>query len=237
MMGMLSDTDEIEALVRERSGQDFWEIDDAIRYASATGLEEFRAVVVGDTLVLGAVVHDDDPSEDFWDTADGLGTLYSIDGAGEDGYYRRHEKLSAKIAALREDRVPFVMVECYEHSQVHYSVVGTGNYPDRMWDVGVRGVYVPCEDVQAAYHKAKYRKGGSEAAMKAVVKDANAILDEFSKYVNGDVWGTSVVNVDLNTGEASDDDSCWGFIGSDSAVEALEETVEGHVFSLKRLVA
>lgn len=59
------------------------------------------------------------------------------------------------------------------------------------------------------------------------LKDLNAILDEYNKWVTGDVWGVRVVT--FENGEEIEDESCWGCIGSEYALTELKGTFDAEV--------
>lgn len=61
--------------------------------------------------------------------------------------------------------------------------------------------------------------------LKVAEKYAQSCLDEYEKWCNGEVYGCVVTVFELSgdVWEEVDEDSCWGFIGSKYAEEALEE--------------
>jgi hypothetical protein len=127
--------------------------------------------------------------------------------------------------------VLFYFVEKYEHGNVHYSIVGTQNYPDRQWDVSSPcGVFVPCDDVQKTYKKAIKTQTPDEAA-KQFIQDSNNLLDTYSSWCNGEnyVTQTSVVSLKNHT---VDTNTCGGFIGYDFSKKYLKEEVSSLINSI-----
>jgi hypothetical protein len=110
----------------------------------------------------------------------------------------RDEFIEGAVAEHGYGRV--FVVECYEHTLVHYSPIGTVNYPDHQWDVRPSGVIIVPDDVTDPLEFAK------------------ATLDEYSSWRNGDVWGVISREVDADGNLVPDaSDECWGYIGSEYA--------------------
>lgn len=168
----------------------------------------------GDTLTVGYLTRYDDPG-DFWEDDDGAGDFRPFK-RGDDP-----EEILASITA--EGKIP-LLVQRYSHGLDHYSVASSRAYPDHQWDVGICGVMTPCEDVQEAYRKT-LAEAGPEAAVQKMVEDSNKVLDEYSKHCNGDVYGVVLETwkVEGQHVRAIDNESVWGFIGSEYALEELFE--------------
>lgn len=124
---------------------------------------------------------------------------------------RRYVSPHTHDEVLESDAV--FQVERYEHGLVSYSLVADGRgYVDRQWDVCTVGVIgVPA---------------GPEGYTNP--REAAAVwLDEYTKWCNGDVYGVVEAHYSRSSVEDSwalvDDvhDSCWGYIGSDVAQEAV----------------
>lgn len=154
------------------------------------------------------------------------------------------------LARAKFERKEALFVEKYEHGRVHYSVAGTGDYPDQQWDVGGAGVFIPCDDVQAKFRSAtrKAKKAVKEldiasvsydvdaasllrAPREEMIVDSNKVLDSYSDWCNGDVYGVVVEPVRWNSEDQSfeqvgDEDSCWGYIGHEHATKSLAETMD-----------
>ncbi|WP_432263011.1 hypothetical protein [Cupriavidus sp. TMH.W2] len=188
-------------------------------FADANDSYLFR---VEDRFVVGALVHDPDSSHcNPAENDDGFGTFTEFRSAGERDDY---------LAQVQhEDKLAFI-VDRYEHGRVHYSVNETANYPDRRWDVAPAGVFVPCDYVQEEFAKRRAElepeKGRHTAvayglAAKEFVKDANATLDEYSNWRNGEVYGVLVYEFDADGKEVSPPEECWGFIGHEYARDEL----------------
>lgn len=106
----------------------------------------------------------------------------------------------------------------YEHGQRHWSIQGTVNYPDMQWDgvrtAGFLEVVVP--DDEREWWEMRTSSDRLEAA--------KATIAEYTSWLNGEVYGYSLVNVReeqcdkgfTHTYEGEDvSDSCSGFIGWD----------------------
>lgn len=184
--------------------------------ASEQGFEDNLMIVKKNdgSLVIGYLVHDDE-SRDYWKDADGLGTLE---------VFRSETERDAYISEKTADGQVALIVDNYRHGQEHWSIQNTANYPDRRWDVAPRGVYVP--DAETVEHIRSTSKDEEEANAR-IVKDANAVLDEYSKTINGEVYGvvteTWVFDKERNGFEMTDEDSVWGHIGWEHAVDSLRE--------------
>lgn len=169
---------------------------------------------IGDRVHIGYITHDPDPG-DFWEGSEGLGSLR---------LFRTGDDPNALMDQYRKEGEAPLFVERYAHGAEHYSVAGTRDYPDRRWDVAVCGIFLPCEEVRDRYHKA-CNDGTPELARKDMVQDTNGVLDEYSRTVNGEVYGV-VVETLRREGDIlvrEDHDAVWGHIGADWAVEALAD--------------
>lgn len=179
-------------------------------------------------VVVGYLSYDPD-SGDYWNDSDNLGSLKIFRSQADRDAYT--EELDA------EGKISFV-VDKYSHGNVHYSVHQSRAYPDRQWDVAPSGVYVPCEDVQKDFKdnvaKAKqshdYSESTRSSLMATLIPDSNVILDEYSKWSNGDFFGVvaEVYSVDKESGRINriDSDECWGLIGMDYASQELGSKME-----------
>ena len=198
------------------------------------GLDEARGTVVGDELVVGVLVNDDSDACNPAQENDGFGELWLAErglrilelvNESHKRYPTRREH-EAIVADAEEAQHIWFWVEKYEHGQVHFSVANTRGYPDRMWDVGVCGIFVPCDDVQRRYHKDKYKRGGKALARQEAIRDSNLMLQEYTNWCNGEVYGVVITVIDLATGEAEEVDSCCGYIGAEYAERELEDKVQ-----------
>lgn len=120
----------------------------------------------------------------------------SHNGGGE---IARDEFYAEMVEAVGADHV--FIVDVYAHGSEHFSRANTANYPDRQWDVAPACILAVPPD---ATNPAEY---------------ADGVLDVFSKWANGDVWGV-IHNYVKADGTVVDDDSCYGFIGYKCAEKA-----------------
>lgn len=138
-------------------------------------------------------------------------------------------------------RMPLI-VNRYKHSNVHYSVINTRQYPDMQWDVAPCAVIVPSKDMLKEYRKQVKAgvKQGLDAdvveagALADIKKKCNVLLDEYSSWCNGEVYGVvheyfiispdGEVTKDENQGEVS-----WGYVGYDYAVRSMKEDIPNPV--------
>lgn len=162
---------------------------------------------------VGYLAHDEDPGEYEWAMDNGTGLLET---------FRTAWDRDQRKAELESEGKLVLVVDEYRHSGVHYSIANTACYPDRRWDVAPRCLFVPCDEIQAQYRACR-------ADMARVISDANAILDEYSRWCNGEVYGVIVETFqkDPETGfiEAIETDSCWGYIGYNETLDALKEQI------------
>lgn len=159
------------------------------------------------TIIVGCLKIDHDPL-DFFENDDGAGTFKE---------FRSVEDRDTFLSTLKKSSL-FYLVDKYEHGNVHYSVANTNNYPDQRWDVSHGcAVYIPCDYIQEEYKKAKKKMTVAEAKEK-FIKDSNSVLDSYSDFCNGEVYGYSVATFDKQ-GKLLNEDECWGFIGNKYANE------------------
>ena len=168
----------------------------------------------GDRVLVGYLSLDPEP-RDFWAESDGLGELKP---------FTRAEDPNALLERLTAEGTPWLLVERYSHGLDHYSVANTRAYPDRQWDVGLYGVFIPCEEVRDMYRD-RVKTDGEEDARAWLVEDTNGTLSEFSKCVNGEVYGVVLESWKITNGrpERTGTDAVWGHIGAEYAREALAE--------------
>lgn len=170
------------------------EVDLPVRFAPAEWIDPVVERDGGDLTVRYAV-QDEDPSyvDDPMDR-DGVTFVRFDNGRERDEWLDEHELGPRSF-----------LVERYEHGLVRYSVAYTGYYPDRRWDVAM-GVAVLTLDDQW--------EGDDLEAI------ANSLLDEYSDWCNGNVYGVVEERFTLDdAGEwiDDDDDAMWGVIGDDAA--------------------
>ncbi|PTX52356.1 hypothetical protein IQ03_01146 [Gemmobacter caeni] len=167
-----------------------------------------------DRVLIGYLSVDPEP-RDFWAESDGLGELRR---------FTRAEDPNDLLERLTAEGTPWLLVERYSHGLDHYSVANTRAYPDRQWDVGLYGVFIPCEEVRDMYRD-RVKAEGEEAARAWLIEDTNGTLSEFSKSVNGEVYGAIVETWEIADGRPVrlGTEAVWGHIGTDYALEALSE--------------
>lgn len=168
----------------------------------------------GDQIFVGYITHDDG-SGDYFENDEGAGLYRELKRGDDPNELMENITKSGKIAFF---------VERYQHGLVHYSVANTGSYPDRQWDVGVCGIHTPCQDVQNEYRKLLASRGEEQARAYAV-QDVNRTLDEYSKVCNGETYGVIVEtwNIEGQHVRRMAREDVWGFIGSEYALEELED--------------
>lgn len=112
-----------------------------------------------------------------------------------------------------------VLLDRYEHGLCRYTVHSNGGCP---WDTS-RGeaVWVPDKHLREELKKI----ADPEARWKQAVEWAQQACEQYTSWCNGECYGC-VVEVfqrnDDGSWEQIEEDSCWGFIGSDWAEEALK---------------
>lgn len=118
--------------------------------------------------------------------------------------YRAPTEWPALFAAKRAH-----WVERYEHGQVRYALTNESSQVDRQWDVahGVGVLLLDCD---------------WDGTPDELTEIARSLLDNYTSWCNGDVWGICHFVIDPDTGEELEDDACWGYIGSDHAEEELK---------------
>ena len=184
---------------------------------SSSGAMKNGVIVLPDTKLdrvhVGYIVYDESPG-DFW-------------SEGEAGSYRQFSRNESphEIMEEMEGQIPPPLpVQEYRHGNSHFSLAGTHGYPDRQWDVGASGVYTPPLDVYEKYIS-DIAKIGEDVAMEAYYKTCNGILDEYSNWANGQVYGAIVetweILPDSQLPERVDSEPCWGLLGWESAEEYL----------------
>jgi hypothetical protein len=168
----------------------------------------------GSTITVGYIAHDDGGGS-YWETSDGLGTFQQSP---------RDRDIEENIAV--DDGNVKLLVQRYSHGLDHYSIDGSKTYERHSFDVGICGVFTPCEDAQDTY-KANVASVGEELAMEALIKDSNNVLDEYSSWCNGDVHGVIIQTweVEGQHVRAISSDEVWGYIGSDEALAVLFEVM------------
>ena len=126
----------------------------------------------------------------------------------------RDEWLDENKAEYLRDKYSF-LIKRYSHGLDHYSTLEGGrNYPDAQWDVA-SGVGVITLSTQTWPDE-------DEEMLRTV---ANQLLDEYSSWCNGDVWGVVQEVFSLADQAQVSEDDVWGIIGSKWAKEYAESLV------------
>lgn len=172
------------------------------------------------------ITRDQAPDIDFWKDDEARGRLDLFRSAADRDATMTIERRAKRLA---------LVVDHYRHGDEHFSVTKTRSYLHGQWDTAPRGVFVPCDDAQKAYWKdvrAANRIGdpaARDAALKGAltkaVESSNAILNEYSDFVNGEVYGLikeSWVVDEHGRARITDAEESWGIIGHAVAQERLK---------------
>ena len=175
-----------------------------------------EVVQTSDHIIVASLQYDSSASSEFFEHGDGNGELTIFRSATE--YNTTLDKLE-NLGKL------FYLVDRYQHGNVHYSVAGSRSYADSQWDVASGcGVFVPCDDVQEQFQKMKSEQG-EMAAFEHFTQDSNNILDSYSSWCNGEVYGY-LVSIYNKNGELEDTDESWNIIGEKDAKHYMQESIQ-----------
>lgn len=103
-------------------------------------------------------------------------------------------------------------LEAYIHSGVVLALSGEGNFPDRKWDVSQLGVVFASKEEWPKKAEAR--------------KCAEGLIDEWNKYLGGDVYGYVIKSAKGEYLPGQLQDSCWGFYGHEHAVSEAKSAAE-----------
>jgi hypothetical protein len=148
---------------------------------------------------------------------DNLGTIIYCKGSryilGDEALTR--EEMD-KIAARKD--VICLPVYAYIHSGTVLNTTGF-SCP---WDSGQSGfIYVEKSKV-----KEEFRKSRITAVVQKKAEDClRGEVEEFSKYLSGEVYGYRVFEKD-ESGEETEVDACWGYIGHEYCEQAAQEVLK-----------
>src|SRR3546814_7408479 len=122
---------------------------------------------------------------------------------------------------MENDDQVTLLVDEYKHGGVHYSIANSRDYPDRRWDVATRGVFVPCDHLQTEYQYGR-------KTMQEIERDSGQVLDEYSRWCNGEVYGvvTESYRLESDSIQRQDVVSCWDHVGREYAERSEEHTSE-----------
>lgn len=158
----------------------------------------------GELLELGYLLVDDDALE--YEFPFGFVFCHSLPNfAGYDSHVGRLYR-----EAEGADPGRTFLIERYDHSRVVWALVGESSAVDRAWDVS---------------HACGFIRVPADVSEESAPQFARDVLSEYTAWCNGDVYGTVVCRYRLFGDEwvREDHDACWGRIGLDWAVRALEE--------------
>jgi hypothetical protein len=141
---------------------------------------------------------------------DNLGTIAYVSSRYELGdHHSSNDELDDVINNKNNIVLP---VYAYIHGGIALNTTGF-SCP---WDSGQSGcIYVSKDKVREWFNVKRISPKLFNKVLKALVAE----VEEYNMYLNGDVYGYIIKDNDGN-----EVDSCWGFIGEDSAKEAAEES-------------
>lgn len=179
---------------------------------------DVEMIRLADKYIVGLLQYDND-AQDFFENDEGAGKFIE---------FRSSSHAQETMEKLSKGNSLFYLVNKYAHGNVHYSISGTKTYPDEQWDVSRGcGVFIPCDYIQKEFKKMKKSHGEGEA-YEHFIKDSNSVLNSYSDWCNGEVYGYSVIILDKD-GHEIDCDECWGFIGFEHAQEEKNRVMDYYV--------
>jgi len=157
-------------------------------------------------ILLGCLVHDDcpvDPLEEF-----GEGELWQFDSRYKYGTSRPGPKYFKSTLRANPRRVFYIHERCRDGG---YFLGDRATIKNADEVENADGYYIVPEDVPAR-HRAIYAKG---------------VIEQYSAWCEGDVWGVCVWAYDADTLELLDrDPEVWGYYGRAYAESELEEALK-----------
>jgi len=199
-----------------------------------------EATVFGDKIVFVTIKYDHDPQSIFEDGA-ANGQIYSFNRRHVN-YIGDNEENRIEELLKYEEAVP---LSYFEHGLCLWSVAGDPTPPgtEYQWD-GVRfaGLWVPDKDAIANIDFSGKVEGAER--VKKLREYAAGVCELYTDWCNGSVYGFKAELYELQRDEDGDpiteegdydcrhvkvleEDSCWGFYGWDTVVEAAQEAVQG----------
>jgi hypothetical protein len=167
---------------------------------------EWKAVRLSDTeIAIGYLSQDSGYGGDYWKENES-GEYRSLSS------FRYADDANEWIESKRAEGARIIMVQRYQHGLVHFSRAGSRSYPDMQWDVGLDGIYIPPKDVPD----------------EGVDKYADAVLQEYTDWCNGNVFGVIIVTLTLDDNGlaiAEESEETWCHIGDEWAKEALLDSM------------
>lgn len=187
--------------------------------------------IFGDKIAFTTIRYDQDCSSP--EENDGFGTMWS--GS------RKHINFKplSELAEMAEADPDAVKLAWYAHGNELWYVPGEyeGYLPDKQWDgVSFAGLWVPDDSVRESYM-------GQDGLTRRewMVKQAVSACEEYTAWGNGECYGYEIKVYKLEHDEDGDplteegdypenrpleEDSCWGHIGWDWAVQATRDALE-----------
>lgn len=135
----------------------------------------------------------------------------------------------------------------YDHSGITISTDGS-QFPDQRWDCSVIGyVFVTMEDALEEFGE-NVVTPGVDVGTRILTKEARKKIDEvleaetdlYDTYLRGDVYGYVFEKTHRceccgqKVEETDEGDSCWGFYGSDTKKNGMEESWSDEVKALAK---
>lgn len=159
------------------------------------------------------------PADDF----DSLGTIVYLSRSrhvlGNQAVSR--EEMDEIAAGLRSGKLVGLPVQAYVHSGVVLKASHSNPFPDAQWDSGQSGfVYCTREAAVKEFGNKLCTARVREKACKLMAGD----VDTFSKYLNGEVYGFIVEQ--MQDGEMEVVEQCWGFYDQDACTKEALETAK-----------
>lgn len=173
------------------------------------------------TIIIGYLMIDQGCQNPCTDQ-DGMGHIRSLS-------HRHINSIGADEACelLKTDKM-VVPLSYYEHGLCLWDVMHgarIASCPDKQWDqVEFAGIWIPDQCCRDEIKSRSRRKRISYRA--AATELAEGCCKEYTAWANGDCWGTIVERFD-DEGNYISGDSCFGYIGSEWANEALREMFDG----------
>lgn len=174
---------------------------------------------VGNKIIIGYTAQDDfdaEACERDWNIytahrSSSWKELYNFrEALGLDESYQKDASIIANRWAVKLD--------VYQHGGVQYSVSDEGI--QRQFDTARGGaVWVPDESLES-YFESMHQGFGATA--RDVDDFCRGCLEEYNAIANGEIYGVCVDTLDAS-GKIINNESVWGFIGRDHAVESLTQ--------------
>jgi len=172
----------------------------------------------------------DEMAENPIENCDGMGKFYHWEDNGKEEMLE-YCKLRGFDPETQDDlgngNKDAVEIDKYEHSGVAYSVRGEGM--NCRWDTSTAwAMWAPDK---CLLDELKDLKGAARRTK--CIEYARQACTEINKWFSGDVYGVVVKHFNLK-GEEIDEDSCWGYFGSEYATEELNSQIKWHLKESKK---